>query len=146
MAETNPATGCQATALAEEMARTIAAYRRTDRASPKYAGRCRAGIERQVEQLADRLHAMEDAASHELAGSWAGALMQVALASAEADLLAIYAGSTEAERARRIDRLLASVMGFIEEAGGIRREDLGLDFYASRDLDPHAAVEKALAA
>ena len=126
------------------------AYYRLDEEVVQAKGARERELERQFRAVTDRVYALEDAASLDRTSSAIGALLQVALANVEIERLVSLTDPDELRAAREhqrtITRLLYSVLTFLEESYGIRREEIGAHHYAGRDLDPYAAVEQALAA
>ncbi len=92
--------------------------------------------------LADRRYALETMAAEIQAGSLEGAMIQIMLAHAEADLMAASTEESNEAQMRTISRLLYSALTVLERAAGVSREELG-QAYMCRDLDPHALVAEA---
>ena len=72
------------------------------------------------------------------ASSLEGAMLQIMLAHAEADLMAARTEESSEAEMRTIGKLLYSALAAIEQAVGVPREELGGKAYLIRDLDPHA--------
>ena len=141
---------CPVAHVARQLSPAIAAYRQLDEAIARSRGARRSELEHQFTAVEDRLYAFEAAATLDRTRSAMGAVLQLTLASNEIERLVSLTEPDELRAARecqrKIDRVLYSVLTFLEESYGIRREDIGADFYARRDMDPHEAVEQALAA
>ena len=80
------------------------------------------------------------AAAEIQATSLEGAMVQIMLAHAEADMMASSTEESNAAQMRTISKLLYSALVIIEQAAGVPREELGGEAYMRRDLDPHALV------
>ncbi len=94
--------------------------------------------------LSDRWAALETMAAEIQAGSLEGAMIQIMLAHAEADLMAASTEESNDGQMRTISKLLHSVLAAIEQAAGVRREELGGEHYMCHELDPHALVAEAM--
>lgn len=131
------------------LAAVIAAHRRLDGRQIELADKEKQPIDRQLDALEDRREALEDALSHERAASWADVIMQLAVCRSEVECIASWAHGHAAPRVREMElrafRLLHSVVTFVEQQSGVRREELQADHYIDREYDPLAAVEQALA-
>ena len=90
--------------------------------------------------LGDRWAALEAMAAEIQAGSLEGAMIQIMLAHAEADVMSASTEESNDDQMRTISKLLHSALAAIEQAAGVRREELGGEHYMCRDLDPHALV------
>ena len=88
--------------------------------------------------LADRMAALEAMAAEIQADSLEGAMVQIMLAHAAADL----EESSEAQM-RTISRLLYSALTVLERAAGVSREEVAGEAYMRCDRDPHALVAEA---
>ena len=97
-------------------------------------------LERLEFHLADRREALEAMAAEIQAGSLEGAMVQIMLAHAEADMMAASTEESSEAQMRTISKLLHSALVAIEQAAGVPREELGGEAYLRRDLDPHALV------
>ena len=93
--------------------------------------------------LADRREALETMAAELQAGSLEGAMVQIMLAHAEADLMAASTEESNEAELRTIAKLLYSALAAIEQVVGVPREELGGKAYLTRDLDPHALLAGA---
>ena len=94
--------------------------------------------------LSDRWSALEAMAAEIQAGSLEGAMIQIMLAHAEADVMAASTEESNDAQMRTIGKLLYSVLAVIEQAAGVRREELGGEHYMCRELDPHVLVAEAM--
>ncbi|MCZ6859846.1 MAG: hypothetical protein O7I42_06155 [Alphaproteobacteria bacterium] len=95
-------------------------------------------------RLADRWEALEAMAAEIPASTLDGAMVQIMLAHAAADLMeADSADATAAVQMRIISRLLYSALAVVEQVAGVPREQLGGEAYMRRDLDPHALLAEA---
>ena len=74
------------------------------------------------------------------AGSLEGAMVQIMLAHAEADVMAASTEESNEAQMRTISKLLYSVLAAIEQVADVPREELGGKAYLTRDLDPHALL------
>ena len=144
------ATACPVAALAAEARAVTAALDRNEDEQGR-VGRRGSGMVRQERVnrlLEDRRGAIEEAAAQRRATSAEGALFQLALVLDAAGQIESYTKdrhSMEVERAyRQVAGLVHSVARFLEREAGLRREEVFGDWYLSRDLDPHAAVDAAL--
>ena len=93
--------------------------------------------------LADRREALEVMAAEIQAGSLEGAMVQIMLAHAEADLMAASTEESSEAQMRTIAKLLYSALAAIEQVAGVPREELGGEAYLTRKLDPNALVAEA---
>ncbi len=92
-------------------------------------------------RLADRCEALETMAAEIPASTLKGAMVQIMLAHAAADLMAADAAEeTSVVQMRTISKLLYSALAVIERVADVPREELGGEAYMRRDLDPHALV------
>ncbi len=74
-------------------------------------------------------------------GSLEGAMVQIMLAHAAADLMdADSSDETAAVQMRTVSKLLYSALAVLERVSAVPREELGGKAYMRRDLDPHALV------
>ncbi len=73
------------------------------------------------------------------ASSLEGAMVQIMLAHAVADIMASTDETTVADM-RTVSKLLYSALATIEQAAGVPREEVAGEAYMRRDLDPHALV------
>ena len=140
---------CPVAAIAAELHRVLEASGRIDDAKVGVTGPAYNDLEAQEQALLDRQYALQDAASHQLAVSWPGAMIQLALLLSAVDSLASFAADREEHRVgeleRHASRLAHSIMVFMERTSGLSRDDFAGDYYISRDLDPHARVQRAMA-
>ena len=143
---------CPVAALAAEVRAVTAALDRNEDEQGR-VGRRGAGmvhLEQVNRLLEDRRGAIEEAAAQRRATSAEGVLFQLALVLDAAGQIESYTKdrhSTEVERAcRQLAGLVHSVARFLEREAGLDREEAFGDWYLSRDLDPPATVEAALAA
>jgi hypothetical protein len=90
--------------------------------------------------LADRREALEAMAVEIQASSLEGAMVQIMLAHAEADLMAANTDESTEAQMRTVSKLLYSALAAIEQVADVPREELGGKAYLTRDLDPHALV------
>ncbi len=90
--------------------------------------------------LADRREALEAMAAEVQASSLEGAMVQIMLAHAEADVMAASTEESNEAQMRTISKLLYSTLAALERAAGVPREKLGGEAYLTRELDPHALV------
>ena len=97
-------------------------------------------LERLEFHLADRREALEAMAAEIQASSLEGALVQIMLAHAAADIIAASSGENTEANMRTVSKLLHSALAALEQATGVPREELGGEAYLRRDLDPHALV------
>ena len=145
-----PAATCPVAEMAAELHRVIQASGRVEDAKVGVTGRAYHDLEAQEQALRDRQYALEDAASHEVAASWPGAMIQIMLLLNDFERVASYAdpdyGGEAGQLHRKASRLAYSLMTFMERTSGLNRDDFAGDFYISRDFDPHAQFERALAA
>ena len=74
------------------------------------------------------------------ASSLEGAMVQIMLAHAEADVMAASTEESNEAQMRTISKLLYSTLAALERATGVPREKLGGKAYLTRDLDPRALV------
>ena len=81
-----------------------------------------------------RINSLAEEASFHPAGSAAGALYIASVLRSEIDALAAGDEPSE-ERWARMERLAVSFIQHIEQTGGIRREDLALDWFAPASMD-----------
>lgn len=143
-------TTCPVAALAREIKALTAAIDRNQEARGGLSAAARVPLEREERFLEDCRAALEEQATQVRACSAAGVLFQAALLGEAVDHAASYTpdrwSGEVAEFMRRGDRLVHSIVAFVEREAGLRCEDVFGDWYLNRDLDPHAAVEKALAA
>ncbi len=96
-------------------------------------------------RLSDRWGALEAMAAEIPANSLEGAMVQIMLAHAAADLMeADRDDNTAAVQMRTIGKLLYSALVVIEQVAGVPREELGGEAYMHRKLDPHALVAEAI--
>jgi hypothetical protein len=150
VAEPAAPSACPVAALAREARACAEAYAAADeRLVALRAGSERRRLERGAEALRDRLQAVEGRAASLPAASAEGALFQLALADGEATALRSCADDRHAAEAeahlRRVERLLWSVRRALERLAGVRGEEVFGDWHMGRELDPHAALEAALA-
>ena len=94
--------------------------------------------------LSDRGEALEAMAAEIQAGSLEGAMIQIMLAHAEADLMAASTEESNEAQMRTISKLLYSALAAIEQVAGVPREEVGGDHYMCRDLDPHVLVAESM--
>lgn len=90
--------------------------------------------------LADRREALEAMAAEIQAGSLEGAMVQIMLAHAEADLMAASTEESSEQQMRTISKLLYSALAALERQAGVPREEVAGEAYMRRDLDPHVLV------
>ena len=90
--------------------------------------------------LTERANALEAMAAELQASTLEGAMVQIMLAHAAADLMAHCTEETTEQDMRRISKLLYSALAALEQATGTAREELGGEAYMVRDLEPHALV------
>lgn len=143
------AAACPVAALAREARLVTAALHRNEEAQVGRQPHARIPLEQENKLLEDCRTVIEDDASLRPATSAEGVLFQVALVLDAANVLESYgqegfSRQNEAQM-RRIGRLVHSIAAFVERGAGLRREEVFGDWYLSRELDPHATVEKALA-
>ncbi len=74
------------------------------------------------------------------ASSLEGAMVQIMLAHAEADVMAASTEESNEAQMRTISKLLYSVLTALERLAGVPREELGGEAYLTRELDPHKLV------
>jgi hypothetical protein len=101
--------------------------------------------EKACDALEDLRDALERMARAERAASLEGAMVQVILASGEAN--SIEAGCDDAvivEYAHRIQRLLYSIVAILAEKTGVDPEVFARDYYMPADFDPYKIAETAL--
>ena len=79
-------------------------------------------------------------AAESQAGSLEGAMVQIMLAHAEADVMAASTEESNEQQMRTISRLLYSVLTILERVAGVPRDKIGGEAYMLRDLDPYALV------
>ena len=91
--------------------------------------------------LGDRMEALEAMAAEVQASTLEGAMVQIMLAHAEADVMAASTEESSEAQMRTISRLLYSALTVLERVASAPREELG-EAYMCRDLDPHALVAK----
>ena len=137
---TDPRRGLPDRKLAGYIARSIEALNRTDDAILDVAPHQRLELDRRMEALRDRIAALEEAASHERATSPAGAALQLMLVS---EAVSNLEGSDTARH--RVERLLVSVVGFLEAAGGFKASAATAGYYMPPGRDPFRLVSNALA-
>ena len=101
-------------------------------------------FERLDSHLTDRWVALEPMAAELQASSLEGAMIQIMLAHAEADVMAASTEESDESQMRTISKLLYSVLAAIEQAAGVRREELGGEHYMCRELNPHVLVAEAM--
>jgi uncharacterized protein (DUF1778 family) len=94
--------------------------------------------------LSDQRYALEAMAAQIQAGSLEGAMVQIMLAHAEADVMAASTEESSEASMRTISKLLYSALAAIEQATGVPREEVAGEAYLTRELDPHALVEEAM--
>jgi hypothetical protein len=94
--------------------------------------------------LGDRWSALEAMAAEIQAGSLEGAMIQIMLAHAEADVMAASTEESNEAQMRTISKLLYSALAAIEQVSGVPREELGGEHYMCRDLDPHVLVAEGM--
>ena len=144
-----PTPTCPVAEMAAELHRVIAAGNRIEDASLGVTGSRRIELDAQYRALEDRREALEEAASHEITRSWAGAMLQLMLLGSAADALSGLAFQEDdpltGDYERRIDGLAYSLMTFMERTSGLNREDFAGDYYMTREFDPHARFAQALA-
>ena len=106
-----------------------------------------ARLERTFARLCDRIDTLEGQAAQTRAASAEGALFQLALALADAGLLADMAHgacATDAvRRLRRVEGLLWSVARLLEGQAGVGLREVAGAFYVADLPDPHAALDEA---
>ncbi len=96
-------------------------------------------------RLSDRWGTLEAMAAEIPASTLEGAMVQIMLAHAAADLMAADSSDeTAVVQMRTISKLLYSALAAIEQAAGVPREELGGEAYMRRDLDPHALLAEAM--
>ena len=93
--------------------------------------------------LTDRIAALEAMAAEIQASSLEGAMVQIMLVHAEADLMAASTEESSDAQLRTISKLLYSALAVLERVAGVSREDVASKVYMGRDLDPHALVASA---
>ena len=93
--------------------------------------------------LSDRRYALEAMAAEIQAGSLEGAMVQIMLAHAEADMMASSTEESNERQMRTISKLLYSALIALERAAGVSREEVAGEAYMRRNLDPHALVVEA---
>ncbi len=95
-------------------------------------------------RLSDRWGTLEAMAAEIPASTLEGAMVQIMLAHAAADLMeADSSDETAAVQMRTISKLLYGALAVIEQVADVPREELGGEAYMRRDLDPHALVAGA---
>ena len=90
--------------------------------------------------LADRRAALEAMAAEIQASSLEGAMVQIMLAHAAADIIAASTEETAEQDMRTVSKLLYSALAALEQTTGVPREELDGEAYLTRDLDLHAMV------
>ena len=100
-------------------------------------------LDRLEMHLSDRRYALEAMAAEIQADSLEGAMVQIMLAHAEADVMAASTKESNDASMRTISKLLHSALTAMERAAGVSREDVGGTAYMRRELDPHALVAEA---
>ncbi len=97
--------------------------------------------ERLEYRLSDRWGTLESMAAEVPASTLEGAMVQIMLAHAAADLMeADSSDATAAVQMRTISKLLYSALAVIERVADVPREEVAGEAYMRRDLDPHALV------
>ena len=94
--------------------------------------------------LSDRWAALEAMAAEIQASSLEGAMIQIMLAHAEADIMSASTEESAEASMRIISKLLHSALAAVEQVAGVRREEVGGEHYMCRELDPHALVAEAM--
>ncbi len=139
-------------ALAREVKALSDAHNRLDDQVPQLAGA--AGKENVAKMTAidDRRELIETQASHLLAQSGLGAILQIQLILNEAETMSSWVPAYSkgakmcADRMKGIERMAYSLVSFIEATTGAHAEDASCDYYMSRDHNPHLRLASALAA
>ena len=67
-------------------------------------------------------------------------MVQIMLAHAEANMMAVGTEKSNEQHMRTISKLLYCALAVIEQLAGVPREELSGGGYMRRDLDPHALV------
>ena len=131
---------CLVAALLPKIRRTLAALDAVEGSGPKGEALTMETV------LGDRLETLETLASETRAASLEGAMLQIALASSDADALALDgndAWQREAKRLKaRIDGYLYSVMSLLEGLAGRPLDERITDYWMTKAQDPHAVLDE----
>ena len=104
----------------------------------------RSRYERVEFRLSDRWGTLEAMAAEIPASTLEGAMVQIMLAHAAADLMeADSSDETAAVQMRTISKLLYGALAVIEQVADVPREEVAGEAYMRRDRDPHALVAEA---
>ncbi len=147
-AEVHTTTTCSVAEAARRIVKLVAAKEENERLQFKSKGTEAIRLEKEFEVLTDAIFAAEQVVATEKAASMAGAMAQVIVAMADTDLIASHVREQHQAHVqgyrRRIDRALYSALSVMSEASGVDPADIGGEYYARAQCDPHLCLVKAL--